>query len=119
MKTSLALGSALALLLVSGVSNAAIHKLTATMTGAQEAPTPVTTTATGTASVDFDDATGKVSGTVTFKDLHANGNNNITQTCSASHIHTGAVGAPGAPIVTFICAASTITSKTSWCLPER
>lgn len=108
MNTSLTLGSALALLLVSGVSSAATHKFTATMTGAQEAPTAVVTTATGTADITFDDASGKVSGELTFKDLHL-ANDNVTQMCTASHIHTGAVGVAGAPIVTFTCAAGKIT----------
>ena len=108
MKNSLALGSALALLLASGVSSAATHKFTATMTGLQEAPDPVTTKATGTADITFNDANGKVSGELTFKDLHLV-NDDVTPMCTMAHIHSGAVGVPGPPIVTFNCAAGKIT----------
>lgn len=91
MKTSFALGSALAVLLVSGVSSAAVTTYKATLNGAHETP-PVTTAATGTATLTFNDETTganarRLEGTVTYTGL----------TPSAQHIHKAACGASGDP----------------------
>ncbi|MBI3776283.1 MAG: CHRD domain-containing protein [Gammaproteobacteria bacterium] len=61
----------------------------ATLTGAQETPTAVTTTATGTAMVVVDPITRDISGSVSTTGIVG----------TAAHIHTGAVGVGGAPAV--------------------
>ncbi len=62
---------------------------TITLTGANEVP-PVTTTASGTGSVQIKDDRS-VSATITVKDM----------TATAAHIHEGAMGANGPVIVPF------------------
>ena len=56
MKTSLALGSALALLLVSGVSSAANIAYKATLNGKQETPANASAATGVTANLSFNDA---------------------------------------------------------------
>lgn len=90
MKTSIVLGSALAALFVTSLSGAATKTYKATLNGTQEVPS-VTTTATGTATLTFDDVSKKLYGTVTFTGL-----TNIT----GQHIHKGgACGANGSGIL--------------------
>src|SRR5436190_6517434 len=79
MKTSLVLGSALALFLCTGAASAAVTNYKATLNGAQEVPA-VTTTATGTATLAFDDATKKLTGTVTLTGITG---------VNAQHLHVG------------------------------
>ncbi len=98
MKKSLVLASALALVLVSGVSNAKIRKFKATMTGAKEVPANASN-ATGSATVDFDDVTRDVTGTITFLNLHL-ANDNVTTNSTNCHIHTGGPTVAGGVIVT-------------------
>lgn len=62
----------------------------ATMNGAQERPTPVTTTAYGAGLVAVDCDTGQVSGFIATRGLVSP---------SIAHIHQGARGASGGPIV--------------------
>ena len=91
MKTSLVMatmGSALAALFVSSISSAAVTKYTAVINGAQENP-PVTSAATGTADLDFDDADNSLKGTITLTGLGAT---------TAQHIHKGACGVNGAMV---------------------
>ena len=84
MKTSLLIGTTLAFLCFAGISSAATIPYQAMLDGAQEVP-PVTTQASGSAVLAFDDATKKLTGTVQFSGV----------TASAAHIHTGAVGMNG------------------------
>jgi CHRD domain len=73
-----------------------------TMTGAQEVQTPpVVTTASGNATVKFDDTQSTI--TVT---LNTVGLTNVT----ASHIHIGKAGANGLPIFSLFAAPGTFTS---------
>ena len=81
MKTSIFVGTALALLSLSSLSNAAIVNYEATLDGAQEVPA-VTTTAKGTALLSFDDATMKLVGKLEFSGV----------TATMAHIHKGATG---------------------------
>jgi MYXO-CTERM domain-containing protein len=85
--TTLAVG----LLLGSGAARAEVHALTATLEGAQEVP-PVASTATGSATLSYDDATKKLTGTITFT--------GITSTVMAAHIHKAPAGASGPPVTT-------------------
>jgi MYXO-CTERM domain-containing protein len=85
--TSLAVG----LLLWSGAAHAEVHALTATLEGAQEVP-PVTTTATGSATLRYDDTTKKLTGTISFM--------GITSTVTAAHIHKAPAGEIGPPVIT-------------------
>jgi MYXO-CTERM domain-containing protein len=84
MKTSLVLASSLALLLVSGVSSAAVTTYKSTLNGAQETP-PVVTAATGSATLTYNDANKKLTGTVTYTGV----------TATAQHIHQEACGVAG------------------------
>jgi hypothetical protein len=77
MKLTLILGTALALSAVT--SHAATVLYGATLTGAAERPTPVVTSATGTATLTLDNVTGVWSLTGSFSNLTANS--------SAAHIH--------------------------------
>src|SRR5438270_576014 len=85
MKTSLALGSAVALLLVSSLASAAPVAFKATLNGKQETP-PNASTATGAATLSFNNS--KLTGTVAISGVTAN----------AQHIHSGICGTAGAPI---------------------
>jgi MYXO-CTERM domain-containing protein len=87
MKTSLALASSFALLLVSGISNAASVQYKASLDGKQETPANPST-ATGSATLVHDTTTNKLTGTVTLTGITAT---------SAQHIHNAACGVSGAP----------------------
>ncbi|HSO36608.1 MAG TPA: CHRD domain-containing protein, partial [Labilithrix sp.] len=96
MKTSLALGSALALLLVSGVSSAANIAYKATLNGKQETPANASAaTGVSTNLVFNDSANGgnakELTGTITLTGIAAT---------TAQHIHLEACGVPGAVAIT-------------------
>src|SRR5262245_37924129 len=97
-KLFLSLASAVSVCLAAGAANAAVTKYVATFTGAQETPS-VKTAATGTASLDFDDTTRKLTGTVTFTGIN---NDDV----NGQHIHKGACGVPGGPVVILPAPAS-------------
>lgn len=86
MKHFTTLGLTLALSLVAFQSSAAVTKYKASLDGAQEVPA-VTTTATGTATATYDDATMMFAYTVT----HTIANKDV----SGAHVHTGAAGTNG------------------------
>ena len=92
MKNSLFLGTVLTALLVTGAASAAKTTFTGNLDGASEAPTPVATAATGTATLTFDDQTKKLCGKVTHTGLSG--------AVQAAHLHEGAPGAAGNPFVT-------------------
>ena len=92
MKNSLFLGTVLTALLVTGAASAAKKTFTGNLDGASEAPTPVTTEATGTATLTFDDQTKKLCGKITHTGLSG--------AVQAAHLHEGAPGAAGNPFVT-------------------
>ena len=87
MKNSLFLGTVLTALLVTGAASAAKKTFTGNLDGASEAPTPVTTAATGTATLTFDDQTKKLCGKITHTGLSG--------AVQAAHLHEGAPGAAG------------------------
>jgi MYXO-CTERM domain-containing protein len=106
MKISLALGSALALVLVSGVSSAAITTYKATLNGTQETPS-VKSAATGAATLTYDDANQMLTGTVT----HSAG-----LVPSMQHIHQAACGVAGGVVVALTPGAAntfTVSKKLS------
>jgi MYXO-CTERM domain-containing protein len=71
-------------------AQATIWTFNVTIDGAQERPTPVTTTATGLATAIFDDVTGSMNITGTFTGLTSPANN--------AHLHGYApLGLPGDP----------------------
>src|SRR5690349_13575039 len=82
MKTSLFLGSALGVLLLSGAASAAVTNYKATINAAQETPDKSTSTAKGSGTFQYDDQTKKFTGTITFE-----GDFTPTQ---GQHVHKGA-----------------------------
>ncbi len=76
---------------VSGSSSNAVASITrtATLTGTQEVPAVTNTTATGSGTFIVDSKTRAISGSVTTKSL----------TGTVAHIHTGATGVSGPPVV--------------------
>lgn len=87
MKITLAAVTVLTGLVATSAANAAVVKFKATLNGAQETP-PVTTTSTGTADLDFDDAASTLNGTaeITLED---------PATISDAHIHLAECGKAG------------------------
>jgi hypothetical protein len=78
------------LVLSAASAQAAIWTFNVTINGAQERPTPVATTATGSAVAIFDDVTGSMNITGTFTGLTSNANN--------AHLHGySPLGSPGDP----------------------
>ena len=69
-----------------------IETLVATLTGAAEAPDPGDSDGTGTAEIELNDDDNEVCWDITVA--------NITLPASAAHIHEGAVGVAGPPVVT-------------------
>jgi hypothetical protein len=65
----------------------------ATLTGAAERPTPVSTNATGTATVTIDEANQTLTFNVTVSSL---------VDATLAHIHTGGVDEAGPPVVTLL-----------------
>src|SRR5689334_14602465 len=84
MKTALFLGSALGVLLLVGSASAAKIQYKATLNGEQETP-KVTTQATGTATLEYDDQTKQLKGELTYTGL----------TATAIHIHKEVCGKAG------------------------
>lgn len=84
MKNFLFLGSALGVLLFAGAANAAVHNYTATLNAEQQTEN-VTSDATGTATMEYDDEAKTLNGTIEFTGLTPN----------AGHLHFGACGANG------------------------
>jgi hypothetical protein len=80
---------------------AAPTTMTVKMTGAAEAPGPGADKGTGTAKLSFDSDKGQVCYTLTSKG---------TDTPTAAHIHKGAIGVAGPPVVP-LDAPATGTSK--------
>ncbi|MBI3464797.1 MAG: peptidylprolyl isomerase [Planctomycetes bacterium] len=76
----------------------------ATLNGAQEAPTPVTTAATGTATLTFDPGTGTFSLDVRVQGI------TLAQ-LTAAHIHRGAVGVAG-PVILDLDASQWVADGT-------
>lgn len=92
MKKAFVLGLTFSSLLVGSVAHAAVTNYVAKLNGAQEAP-PVTTNASGSATLAFDDATRKLTGTVSMTGL---------KDVALAHIHNGACGAAGNVEVTLM-----------------
>ena len=87
MRKSLVLVAGLLTVGMWASAQAAVVSYKATLTGASEVP-PVTTSATGTAAVNVDTATKKLSWTVTYTGL----------TAAAAHIHCGAAAGANAGV---------------------
>ena len=87
MKITLAAVTVLTGLVATSVANAAVVKFKATLSGSQETPA-VDTTSTGTATLDFDDASNSLSGSaeVTLAD---------PADVDAAHIHVAECGKAG------------------------
>ena len=95
MKSSLALGSALALALVSSVASAANVPYKAALNGKQEAPANASAATGVVAALSFNDAANgagskTLTGTITLAGI----------TSTAQHIHIGACGTAGAVAIT-------------------
>ncbi|HTZ36594.1 MAG TPA: CHRD domain-containing protein [Stellaceae bacterium] len=100
-KITVAAVAALATAVAWGYSQAAVETFHATLNGPSEVP-PVTTAATGAASVNFDPATKQVTYNVTYSGLSG--------PAAAAHIHCGALpGANSGVAVAFPSPASPIT----------
>jgi len=97
------IGALFVVLLVSSPASAAMHVFNFSMDGSQEVPA-VVTAATGTCAVTLDDVAETVTVSCTYSDLTSNANN--------AHIHAGAVGVIGAPIVTLSFDAATSGTAT-------
>ena len=69
-----------------------IETLVATLTGPAEVPDPGDPDGTGTAEIDLNDDDNEVCWDITVA--------NITLPATAAHIHTGAAGVSGNPVVT-------------------
>src|SRR5512143_35573 len=69
--------------------------------------TPPVSSATGTAAVTLDTATGKLTGTVTLA--------NLTNAATSVHINDGDVGSNGAPIVSLV---ETPAGSGTWTIPD-
>jgi uncharacterized protein (TIGR03382 family) len=98
MKQPLVLVSAALVLVVSTTASAANIAYKATLNGKQETPANPST-ATGTATLQFNDNNNKLSGTVTLTGIGA------TQ---AQHIHAGECGVAGAIAVTLAAPAANV-----------
>jgi hypothetical protein len=102
-KTTLAAIGLLATALTWGYSQAATETFKGTLSGAAEVP-PVTSAASGSASVMFDPATKQITYDVTYTGLSG--------PAAAAHIHCGAAaGANSGVAVAFPSAASPITGN--------
>jgi hypothetical protein len=84
---------------------AAQTKLTASMTGAAEAPAPGPEKAMGTAELTFDTDKGQVCYTLTSSG---------TDTPTAAHVHKGAKGVAGGPVIPLAAPAN---GKAEGCAP--
>jgi hypothetical protein len=77
-------------------------QFSATLTGAAERPTAVTTTATGTATVSIDEANSTLTFNITVANL---------VDATVAHIHTGGVDEAGPPVVVLLATAITGTTN--------
>jgi MYXO-CTERM domain-containing protein len=84
MKKSLVLATSLVVLSAASAANAAIVNYKATLNGTQAG---TVSTATGSATLQFDDVTNQMSGTITWTGLQG--------TYSVGHFHAGVCGAGG------------------------
>jgi hypothetical protein len=91
MKTLVLTIAAGALLAGCASSSAPRANLAATLTGLQEVPGPGDPDGTGTAEVDVDPAAGRLCWNLYVRQIDA---------ATAAHIHHGAAGAAGPPVVT-------------------
>lgn len=95
MRTSLFLGTALSVFLLSGLASAAQINFTATLdTASETTPLVKPSTATGTADATYDTDKKKLCVVITYKDM--------TSAVNATHIHTGPAGQPGPNVVDFV-----------------
>jgi hypothetical protein len=92
MKIHSFLGAALGVLLLTGTATAAKIKYVATLGGDQQVP-PVTTTATGSATFEYDEDTKTLTGEITYSGV----------TPTLVHIHEEACGKNGAPMGIDFC----------------
>lgn len=99
MKTALVLLATSSLLFFAGSASAAVTNYVVDLDGTQESPA-VTTDASGSGTLAYDDGTKKLTGSVTFKNL---------ADVSAAHIHQAACGVNGGPIVTLTANTSSMT----------
>lgn len=93
MRTSLFLGTALSVFLLSGLASAAKVNYQATLDSAQETTPPTVVTGTGKANATYDTDTKKFCVLVEYKDIGG--------AATAAHIHEGARGTPGPVTMTF------------------
>lgn len=93
----------MALAAFSSPGTAAIRTYKFDLSGAQEVPS-VATSATGECLVTLDDVLNQVSVSCTYSGLTSNANN--------AHIHTGAPGVSGPPVVTLAFTAATSGTAT-------
>ena len=87
-----ALAAGLALAGCETMADAVEQGMTASLTGAQEVPGPGDTDGSGTAEITIVDATDNVCYDLNVRNIGA---------ATAAHIHRGARGASGPPVVTF------------------
>ncbi len=102
MKNFLFIGSALGVFLLAGAANAELVEYKATLSGDQEVPNKVTTTANGTATFTFNTETKKLFGTITYEDLSGE--------ATGAHIHKEACGKAGGIIGDFGAEGASIAS---------
>lgn len=88
---ALALGASLALAGCETVADAVKEGMTASMTGSQEVPGPGDPDGSGTAEITIVDATDNVCWDLNVRDIAP---------ATAAHIHRGATGVDGPPVVT-------------------
>jgi len=98
MKKIKAVAALFAFAIIASSAKADIFTYHFLLDGGQEVP-PVTTTATGSCTVTLNDSTNQVSASCTYSGLSSNANN--------AHIHTGALGVSGPPIVNLSFTAAT------------
>lgn len=93
MRTSLFLGTALSVFLLSGLASAAKINFQATLDSAQETTPPTVVTGTGKANATYDTDTKKFCVLVEYKDIGG--------AATSAHIHEGARGTPGPIVMNF------------------
>lgn len=99
-----AFAAALPVVLFTASSMGATHTYHFRMNGSQEVP-PVVTSATGLCTATLDDVANQVSVSCTYSGLTSNANN--------AHIHAGAPGVSGGPIVPLTFTAATSGTATA------
>ena len=91
MKRGMAVATCAVVLLIGGAAQATIFDFQASLSGSQEVP-PTPSLGTGTATIQFNDATNQLTLTGSYTGLLAN--------VTASHIHMAPVGVNGPIIIT-------------------